>query len=420
MDFFDRYLYTSKIEDQRLTDRVKKGIFFFLNPRQGTFHYDAEYWTDKKSYNLAGGRTGFDSQETKLPTFWNTSFSKICLGMRIGQNKKFIVMNKQAESLYSLIVDGIYRNTSLGRDTWKKLIGLDASLQSNCNMEGFNAVSLHSGHARVRIGIIGNNEEDCKRADSWLGLGAGAINGESLTCGNYATANPDNGDRAIDAFGYIFVQWIFYIWVDNVKKDPRYARTFDFDSLFPQIHGDITITICTILATLELQKEDFLFFQSLKADVSSISPSLERYMKADALMKVNALTQGWRSKRQPFNSLRWPIYVINSVDDAKLPCYTLPSTQYHSFFRNLPHLFSYSSLKAADLLTLPKACSQIAMNNFREVRVLWAKGILSEVFDISIIFTREFLKLVSFCTCVVWTSEMMYCFHCWGRYLFFL
>ena len=26
--------------------------------------------------------------------------------------------------------------------------------------------------------------------------------------------------------------------------------------------------------------------------------------------------------------------------------------------------------KAADLLTLPKACSQIAMNNFREVRVL--------------------------------------------------
>ena len=115
-------------------------------------------------------------------------------------------MNKQAESLYSLIVDGIYRNTSLGRDTWKKLIGPDASLQSNCNMEGFNEMSLDSGHARARIGIIGNNEEDCERADSWLGFGAGAITGESLTCGNYATANPDNGDRAIGAFGYIFVQ----------------------------------------------------------------------------------------------------------------------------------------------------------------------------------------------------------------------
>ena len=30
----------------------------------------------------AGGKTGFDSQETKLPTYWSTPFSKICLGMK--------------------------------------------------------------------------------------------------------------------------------------------------------------------------------------------------------------------------------------------------------------------------------------------------------------------------------------------------
>ena len=36
------------------------------------------------------------------------------------------------------------------------------------------------------------------------------------------------------------------------------------------------------------------------------------------------------------NSLQWPIYVINSVDKTKLPCCTLPLTQHHSFFRNLP------------------------------------------------------------------------------------
>ena len=34
----------------------------------------------------------------------------------------------------------------------------------------------------------------------------------------------------------------------------------------------------------------------------------------------------------------WPIYVINSVDDPKLPYYTLPLTQHHSFFRNVPPL----------------------------------------------------------------------------------
>ena len=33
------------------------------------------------------------------------------------------------------------------------------------------------------------------------------------------------------------------------------------------------------------------------------------------------------------------MYIINSVDNAELPCYTLPPTQHHTFFRKLP-LFS--------------------------------------------------------------------------------
>ena len=90
---------------------------------QNTFEYDSGYWTNKNGYNLAGGETGFDSQETKLPTYWNTSFSKICLGMKVGQVIKFAIINKAADSLYSLIADGQYRATSLGRDKWKTLIG---------------------------------------------------------------------------------------------------------------------------------------------------------------------------------------------------------------------------------------------------------------------------------------------------------
>ena len=34
-----------------------------------------------------------------------------------------------------------------------------------------------------------------------------------------------------------------------------------------------------------------------------------------------------------------PNYVINSVDNDKLPCYTLPPTQHHSFLRNFLPLF---------------------------------------------------------------------------------
>ena len=88
---------------------------FFCFSSQGTFHYNSGYWSNKTEYNLRGGETGFDAQEAKLPTYWNTSFSKICLGIKIGQQINFIVINKQANSLYSLIADEQYRATSLGR-----------------------------------------------------------------------------------------------------------------------------------------------------------------------------------------------------------------------------------------------------------------------------------------------------------------
>ena len=127
--------------------------------------------------------------------------------MKNGQKKTFIGMNKQAESLYSLIADGNYRNTSLGRTSWKNLIGSDASLQQNCNTEGFNAVSKDRNYAKARIGILGNNEENCDSSDSWIGFGTGVVYNENLTCGNYALANPDNGDKTIGTMGYILVQW---------------------------------------------------------------------------------------------------------------------------------------------------------------------------------------------------------------------
>ena len=38
------------------------------------------------------------------------------------------------------------------------------------------------------------------------------------------------------------------------------------------------------------------------------------------------------------NSLRWPIYIINSVDKTKLSGYTPLPTSHHNFFRSLPPL----------------------------------------------------------------------------------
>ncbi|XP_073258158.1 uncharacterized skeletal organic matrix protein 5-like [Porites lutea] len=172
-----------------------------------TFHYNSKLWSNKVDFNLPGGKTGLDTHETKLPTYWNTPFDKICLGMKIGHQFKSVVINHQARSLYSLIADGKYRATSLGRNTWKKLIGSRASLQPNCNKEGFNVIStIRKELSKARIGILGNNENDCSSCDSRIGFGTGGNHNESNTCGNEAVSGGDNGDQHIKAMGYILVQ----------------------------------------------------------------------------------------------------------------------------------------------------------------------------------------------------------------------
>ncbi|PFX13209.1 hypothetical protein AWC38_SpisGene22729 [Stylophora pistillata] len=177
-----------------------------IDGSKSTFHYSSSYWSDKITYNVQGGKTAFDSHETKLPTYWNTPFSKICLGMKIGQQINFITIERQASSLYSLIADGQYRNTSLGREKWKSLIGSQASLQYYCNIEGFNPVCSWSSASKARIGILSNNEDLCSSCDARIGFGTGGKPDDSNTCGNSAVYLTDNGDKQIKAIGYILVQ----------------------------------------------------------------------------------------------------------------------------------------------------------------------------------------------------------------------
>ena len=156
-NFYSKYpLIRSKYKKKKL----------FPSTFQTTFHYRKHYWINYHVYNLPGRETGSDGQESKQPTYWNTSFSKICLGMKIDQQFRFIVIHKQADSLYSLIADGQYRATSLGREKWKELIGSQGSLQYNCNKEGFNVVCSRSGFSKARIGIVSNGKNECDSCDS--------------------------------------------------------------------------------------------------------------------------------------------------------------------------------------------------------------------------------------------------------------
>ena len=164
-------------------------IYSYTIISQNTFRFSSGYWTDKSEYNPSGATTGFDSQETKLQTYWNTPFSKVCLGMKVNGQLKFAVINSQASSLHSLIADGQYRATSLGRNKWIALTDSRARLQPNCNQEGFNT----KANRKARVGIFGNNENDCRTCDSAIGFGV-----DNRACGDRSS---------IRAMCYILVQW---------------------------------------------------------------------------------------------------------------------------------------------------------------------------------------------------------------------
>ncbi|KAL9980257.1 hypothetical protein ACROYT_G008817 [Oculina patagonica] len=82
----------------------------------GYEHYDSSYWSDKNDYGLPEGATTLDKNEVKVLSYWNTPFTKICLGMEVNGQRNFLVIEESVSSLYSLIADVEHRDTSLGRD----------------------------------------------------------------------------------------------------------------------------------------------------------------------------------------------------------------------------------------------------------------------------------------------------------------
>ena len=163
-------------------------------------------WTNKDSYAVEDGLEGLTEKESKLASYWNTPFRKICLGMTVNGDIKWMMLDYEAISLYSLIVDGQYRKTTAGRPAWKSLIA-GSSLQPYCNEEGF---SIAYNAFKIRIGYYANNQNACTQADSGIGFGITYTScsiASHITCGNIAQCSGnDNGHKLTAAFGYILVQ----------------------------------------------------------------------------------------------------------------------------------------------------------------------------------------------------------------------
>ena len=162
--------------------------------------------------NQSSGKSGFDHDETKMPSFWSTPFTKLCLGMQAaGQETTWITVFHQASSLHSIMSNNIHYATDLGRRQWKSLLA-NSSLQKKCNMEGFNVKPSDGKNdtAVTRIGLLGGNNNDCRSYDSRIGFGSkGSSFGQydDNSCGNEsAKKGNDNGVKHIKANCFILLQ----------------------------------------------------------------------------------------------------------------------------------------------------------------------------------------------------------------------
>ncbi len=88
-------------------------------------------------------------------------------------------------------------------------------MQRHCNREGFNLYTHRRSYVRVRLGFIGNEQNDCNSPDSFIGLGGeGGVYPKSWckysasenTAGNLALCAADNGNKNAKAMGYILVR----------------------------------------------------------------------------------------------------------------------------------------------------------------------------------------------------------------------
>lgn len=173
------------------------------NGSRSTFAYGSAQWTSAAPLNPAS--TALDDGEAKLASYSTVPFTQVRLGLVVGMASKYVTLESAAPSMLARM-QGSYVATSLGRTAWKDLVA-GASLQPNCNQEGFNVAPAGGNAVKVRIGIVGNEQGDCSSPDSGLGLGGG---GGSCTpmvsVGNAAGCGGDAGNVVKAAVGFLFVR----------------------------------------------------------------------------------------------------------------------------------------------------------------------------------------------------------------------
>ena len=84
---------------------------------------------------------------------------------------KWLKIPKWSSSLLDVFSSDQTSYTNLRRQAWEDLVPeISEPLQINCNRQGFN-INDDRYQFKIRIGILGNNENDCVSIDSAIGVG---------------------------------------------------------------------------------------------------------------------------------------------------------------------------------------------------------------------------------------------------------
>ena len=115
--------------------------------------------------------------------------------------------------------------------------------------------------------------------------------------------------------------------------------TFHSTNLLLRFNSSWGLRIFSLSHTCDKMKKtsfsNLFLFSHHHIPTNSIAP-LSEYKHTHNPQILRSLWRRANTQRSALKLFTVANYVINSVDNTKLPCYTLPLMQHQSFFRNLP------------------------------------------------------------------------------------
>jgi hypothetical protein len=187
--------------------------------RASTFAYDAPFWTNDTLLNPSS--TNLLMEEAKLQPFVDAPVGEVMVlfsdNDADGGSPQAIITGEmvlpaRADSLKQLFSFGRYQASHQGRSNWLGAIN-GGAIQNNCNMEGFNVweTDRNDWEGRVRIGIIGNDEDNCLSSDSILGVGGAGYSCRGSVANSYVSVG--SSTLALCNISYSDVPAFASVWV---------------------------------------------------------------------------------------------------------------------------------------------------------------------------------------------------------------